>query len=570
MRAVICGAGIAGLAVAQRLDAGDWDVVVLEKAPAVRTQGYMIDFFGPGYDAAEAMGILPRIHELGYRVDEVSYLDAAGRRRAGVNYAQFAKAVGGRLADIMRPDLERALRESLSERVDLRFSTSITGIDQHDDGVRVTLSDGTGLDADLLVGADGIHSTVRSLVFGPERDYLRYLGFHTAAYTFHDAELRAELSGRFYLTDTVGAQMGFYGLRDGRVAVFAVHRSPDATRPDDVPAALRREYGGLGWIVPRALAACPRADEVYYDQVAQIELPRWSHGHVTLVGDAGYAVSLLAGQGASLAIAGAYVLADQLAKAHSIPAGLDGYERLWRPLVEERQRGARSMVRWFLPKSPAELRVRRVALKLVRMPGADRYIAGLLAGKPAAIIAELGARTSVPTTPVPRAGAPGAGRIVRRRRPGPVATRLLRLPGLLYDHHAGWLLGRRFLYLTHVGRKSGRGYHTVLEVVGTDEESGEVMVVAGFGRNSDWYRNIQAHPPVEVVTGRRRFAPTYRQLDEQEAVAMLADYERRNRLIKPVIHRALTWLVGWRYDGGQDARHRLVRELPIVAFRPRC
>ncbi|MGH4015516.1 MAG: FAD-dependent oxidoreductase, partial [Pseudonocardiaceae bacterium] len=105
MKIVICGAGIAGLALAHRLGTLGWDVVVLEKAPGPRTQGYMTDFFGPGYDAAEAMGVLPRLHELGYDVQEVRYLDETGRRRARLRFAQFAKAVHGRLLSIMRPDL---------------------------------------------------------------------------------------------------------------------------------------------------------------------------------------------------------------------------------------------------------------------------------------------------------------------------------------------------------------------------------------------------------------------------------------------------------------------------------
>lgn len=153
-------------------------------------------------------------------------------------------------------------------------------------------------------------------------------------------------------------------------------------------------------------------------------------------------------------------------------------------------------------------------------------------------------------------------------RPGPVMRRLLRAPARLYDRDLGWLLGKRFLCLTHVGRRSGRRYRTVLEVVGTDPAAGEVMVIAGLGPSSDWYRNIQANPADQVVVGRRRFRPVHRALGETEAAAVMAGYERRNRLIGPLLRPVLSKLLGWRYDGSETARARLVRQLPVVAFRP--
>lgn len=385
MRVVVCGAGIAGLALAQRLATHDIEVLVLDRAPGPRPQGYMLDFFGPGYDAAEAMGVLPRIRELGYRVERLTYRDETGRRRATMPFAKLAGVLHGRLVSITRPDLERALGEHVPERVEMCYETSLAHIDNRSDGVTVRLTDGRTVAADLLVGADGIHSTVRERVFGPEARFLRHLGFHTAAYTFTDPELHAQVAGQFSLTDTINRQMGFYGLRGGAVAVFAVHRTPDPGRPADPREAIRRGYGSLGWLVPRALAACPAPEQVYYDQVAQVEAPAWTRGRVTLVGDAAYAVSLLAGQGASLGIAGAYLLAEHLASAGSIDTALTRYEEEMRPLATDRQRVARAGARWFLPATHRQLRIRRAALGLARLPIVDRYVAAALIGKPGAV-----------------------------------------------------------------------------------------------------------------------------------------------------------------------------------------
>ncbi|MEV6643660.1 nitroreductase family deazaflavin-dependent oxidoreductase [Amycolatopsis sp. NPDC051371] len=150
-------------------------------------------------------------------------------------------------------------------------------------------------------------------------------------------------------------------------------------------------------------------------------------------------------------------------------------------------------------------------------------------------------------------------------RPGRVMRAVFRAPVRVYDRGFGWVFGRRFLCLTHVGRRSGRTYRTVLEVIGV--EDGEYFVVAGLGAGADWYRNIQARPPVEVVVGRRRFVPGHRVLAEGEAVAVLAAYEHRNRWVAPVLRRVLSKLLGWRYDGSAAARRRMAGQLPIVGLR---
>ncbi|MGA8044630.1 MAG: nitroreductase family deazaflavin-dependent oxidoreductase [Dermatophilaceae bacterium] len=146
---------------------------------------------------------------------------------------------------------------------------------------------------------------------------------------------------------------------------------------------------------------------------------------------------------------------------------------------------------------------------------------------------------------------------------------VLGLPRHLYRHGWGWLLGRRFLQLTHVGRRSGRVHTTVLEVAGSDQHSGEVMVVSGFGPGSDWLRNIQANGSAEISIGRESFPASFRMVPVDEATAILADYERRNRLAAPVIRFVLSRLLGWRYDGTPEKRRRAAEALPVVAFS-RC
>jgi len=158
---------------------------------------------------------------------------------------------------------------------------------------------------------------------------------------------------------------------------------------------------------------------------------------------------------------------------------------------------------------------------------------------------------------------------IMTRRPSRAARALLKAPSRIYDAHGGWLLGRRFLRLTHRGRVSGRTYRTVLEVVGTISPRGEVVVVVGLGPRSDWYRNIQASPALAVEIGRDRwFAPAHRVLVAEEAADLLAGYERRNRLAAPILRLTLSRLLGWHYDGGEQARARLTRQLPFIAFRP--
>lgn len=153
------------------------------------------------------------------------------------------------------------------------------------------------------------------------------------------------------------------------------------------------------------------------------------------------------------------------------------------------------------------------------------------------------------------------------RRPSRWIRRALRAPVGLYAIGAGRLLGHRFLLLVHRGRRSGRLHRTVLEVVSWDGERGEAIVMSGFGDRSDWLLNVLAGGAEEIRIAASRFRPEVRRLEAEEAVEVIADYERRNRLATPVIHAVLSRLVGFTYDGSPQARERVARSLPLVAFR---
>jgi 2-polyprenyl-6-methoxyphenol hydroxylase-like FAD-dependent oxidoreductase len=377
MKAVISGAGIAGLASALSLHKAGWQVVLLERAAALRRGGYMIDFFGPGFEAAGRLGLIEDLRRRAHQVETIEWVDAQGRSGARVSYPLMQRAVGGKLFPLLRGDVEEVLATALPEGVSLRFGTTLEALRPRPAGVNVTLTGGEQLEADLLVGADGIHSQVRRLAFGPEEQFLRPLGYETAAYFFDSESVRNQLAGNFVMATAPGRLAGFYEVDDGRLASFFAFDSSGDGHPADPVAVLRERFAGFGWVVPEALDAAAAAGDIYYDVVAQVAMPRWHSGRVVLVGDAAYAVSLMAGQGASLALAGGAVLGEALAAGGDIEAALTGMEARLAPMVAQKQRSGRRTARWFVPATRLHAGLRNMAMNLLGMPAFARLLSPL-------------------------------------------------------------------------------------------------------------------------------------------------------------------------------------------------
>jgi 2-polyprenyl-6-methoxyphenol hydroxylase-like FAD-dependent oxidoreductase len=233
------------------------------------------------------------------------------------------------------------------------------------------LSDDESIEADLLVGADGIHSTVRHLAFGLETRFGRLIDYTAAAFVVDNVPARAD-PGRDIVTFTVpNRQVTVYPLRDGRVATFFLHRTSATTIDvaDVVPREeLRAVYGDLGWVVPDLLTACDRADSVYLESLEQIRMRRWSIDRVVLVGDACQCVSPLGGQGASMAVAGAYVLAEELRRHSDVTTALLCYQRRLQPAIERQQRAACRVARWFVPSSRVGIALRDAITQATAWP----------------------------------------------------------------------------------------------------------------------------------------------------------------------------------------------------------
>ena len=369
MRVLIAGAGIAGLSLALRLHQRGLTPVVIERSPRLRDGGYMLGLSDPGLDAAERMGVADTLRATRHMPRRLVYVDGDGRERFAIDGPTIDRLVGARQFNLLRGDIERALYERVRGEVEVRFGASVEAVEDQRDGVGVRLGDGAEIGCDLVVGADGLHSRLRALRFGPEQRFVRPLGARVAAFLLDRPAFPDTEPGTSYSLTEVGRAAALASAGDGRLVAFFIWRTGGRPRPGTAEEELRRAFAGAGWRVPAMLEGLSRTQDVYFDEVAQVAMPRWSAGRVALLGDAASAVSLIAGKGATLALAGAVVLADALADGpHGTDAVFAAYEARLRPWVEAAQRMARRNVHLFAPANRFQLLARGAVLRLAARP----------------------------------------------------------------------------------------------------------------------------------------------------------------------------------------------------------
>ncbi|MFC4116976.1 FAD-dependent monooxygenase [Nonomuraea zeae] len=382
MRAIIIGAGIAGLAAALRLSQIGWDSLIIERTPTRRSGGYAVTFGGIGYDAAERMGILPDLRKRAFVTEELVYHKPGGERRFSLSGEIIAATMGPRSMNILRGDIETVLYDKVRDSAEIRFATTVTAVDQDTRAVHATLSDGTVEHADLLIGADGLHSATRALVFGPEQDYLLDLEHQVAVYML-DKRPASIAPGTTATLSSRGRTVAVISAGDGRNVAFFGYRTARGARHDDRgddPATvLPQVYGDLGWVIPEVLAGMGRTDSVYFDTISQVVAPTWSRGRVVLLGDAAWCVTLFAGYGSALAVGGAYQLGTELERHGSdtgggIGAALAAWETALRPEVEAKQKLGRRVKGVYAPANPLLLWLTQLPLRLAALPPVRRYM----------------------------------------------------------------------------------------------------------------------------------------------------------------------------------------------------
>lgn len=369
MRVAINGTGVAGPTLAYWLRRFGHDPVLFEKAPAPRTGGYVIDFWGLGFEIADRMGLLPTLLDRAYKMEHLSMVDAKGHEVAGMDVTRVRAQLNGRFVSLARTDLATALFQAC-DGVSARFGVSIAELEPDRDGVTVTLTDGQQERFDLAVGADGLHSRTRELTFGAEGRFERPLGCHVAAFRLPGYPHRDELT---YVSHTVPMRhVARVSLRDGETLVLFVCRSEliggDLPR-DRQKEVLRGAFAGMKWEVPDILDRMDAVSDVYFDRVSQIHLPHWSTGRVALVGDAAACASLLAGEGTGLAMIEAYILAGEIHRANGhIERALAAFETRLRTFVAAKQKAALRLRSFFAPQTKTAMHVRNLAVKAFSIP----------------------------------------------------------------------------------------------------------------------------------------------------------------------------------------------------------
>jgi 2-polyprenyl-6-methoxyphenol hydroxylase-like FAD-dependent oxidoreductase len=367
-KVLISGGGIAGLTLGILLKEKGWEPLVIERDPAVRNEGYMMDFFGTGWDVANRMGLLSDIKRVHYPIDYLEYVDRNGDPHfPAVPIDRIRKAFRGKYAYLRRPDLELILfNRALASGVEIRLGTTVQSIKEEKNGLRVTFNDGTTSAFQLLFGADGVHSHVRGLIFGPEPKFARFLGYYVAAFHFPNHVYRIERSVKIY--EELDRVVWFYPLDASCMDATYIFRHDNVGHlPHEKRVAfVQEQFVGAGWIAEEVLRRVSASKPIYFDAMEQIVMPDWYKGRIALLGDACGCLTPIAGQGSHMAMAGAYVIAQELERySGDHLSAFSIYQQFLKPFVEKKQNDAIRLAGQFVPNSRLKLVFRYPLLRVI-------------------------------------------------------------------------------------------------------------------------------------------------------------------------------------------------------------
>jgi 2-polyprenyl-6-methoxyphenol hydroxylase-like FAD-dependent oxidoreductase len=331
-----------------------FETTVVERAPTLRkTGGHAVDLFRPAMNISEQMGVVDRIEARATGTKRLIVDRGGGHRRAVVDYDRLMGTISDRHVEIMRDDLSQIYFDAGRDDVEYVFGDEITGITPEGD---VAFASGPSRRFDIVVGADGLHSGVRQLIFGPEAGHTRFLDRYLAVLSVPKSIAR---EGDLLTYLDVDRLAGIYTadhLDDARVVFIFRTPAPLTVGHRDTAgqkAALESRFASMAPEVDRWLSELDAGGAFYFDSITQLSLTSWSRGRVTLVGDAGYCPGPAVGGSTSLAVLGAYVLAGELHKAgDDFAAGFAAYERVMSEPVQRSRTFARNVSVHLVPSSP--------------------------------------------------------------------------------------------------------------------------------------------------------------------------------------------------------------------------
>lgn len=370
---LVTGGGIAGPSLAFWLTRHGHAVTIAEQAHQLRTGGQAVDFRGPALIVLEMMGLLERVRASATCMGPLVLVDNRGKEVARLP----AEVVSGEV-EILWGDLARILHDAVRHDVKYRFGVRVTALDDDGHQVRVTFSDGSSGHYDLVIGADGLHSGTRRLVFGPEQQYVTQLG---QCFGFFDTDNLLQLDHCGMALIDAGRTAALQAIdpdKPARASFFLTdpHLTFDYRDTEANKRLFAQRYAGLGWEVPHLLDGLAKAPEVYFDSIAQVHLDSYSRGRVCLTGDAAWCASPRSGMGTTLAVVGAYVLAHEMRSAgEDYPAAFGQYQRVLAPYVARCQKLAVNALRTERFSTGRLATLRDIGLRLLRIPGVGKLVA---------------------------------------------------------------------------------------------------------------------------------------------------------------------------------------------------